>query len=146
MKTQSSVGSIARQSASKADIGAESVNLSSDKVTLGFSSSGLESNLKFVGIIAGSGAIGYAGSAAHNIPYIGPVISGAVGAISGASVGALAGAKLGGKEKLGAIAGLVTGAIAGATCGGTLAGNIGMAVAGATVPVGLVMAILSGAS
>lgn len=117
-----------------------------DTLSLGSSSSGLSTNLKWAGIAVAAGAIGYAGSVAHNIPYVGPVVSGVVGAVSGASVGALAGAAAGKHAKLGALAGLVTGAIAGATCGGTLAGNIGMAIAGATVPVGGLVAIFSSAS
>lgn len=111
-----------------------------DQVTF----SGSKNDLAWVGISAAFGGLGYLGSLAHGIPYVGPAISGIAGAVVGASAGAAAAAALPGEHvKVGALAGLVGGAILGANTGGTTATNIGMAVAGATVPFGALIAVFS---
>ena len=103
-------------------------------------------NLKIGGVAAVCGGIGYGGSIAHSIPYVGPAISGIAGAVVGASAGAsLAAAMPGQRIKTGALLGLVGGAIVGASAGGTTAANVAMGVAGATMPFGLLMAVFSGA-
>lgn len=82
---------------------------------------------------------------AHNIPYVGSTISGLGGAVVGASAGALVASALPGERvKTGAVLGLVGGAIVGSTLGGTLAGNVALGLAGATLPVGLLLAVFSG--
>lgn len=104
-------------------------------------------NLKLGAVAAACGGLGYAGSVAHAIPYVGPAISGVAGAIVGASAGAsLASALPGERIKTGALLGAIGGAILGASGGGTLAGNVAMGVAGATAPYGLLLAVFSGAS
>lgn len=100
-------------------------------------------NVKIAGISVATGALGYAGSVAHNIPYVGPIISGVAGAISGAAVGAIGGTVANKSPIAGAAVGAIAGSIIGATYGGTAAANIGMAVAGATVPAGLLVGIFS---
>ena len=118
-----------------------------DKVSVGGSHSELTNNLKWAGVAGVCGALGYAGSVAHGIPYVGPTLSGIAGAVFGASAGAAAAAALPGEHiKTGAVIGLVGGAIVGANFGGTTAANVAMSVAGATVPVGLLTAIFSAAS
>lgn len=102
-------------------------------------------NLKIGAAAAVCGGVGYAGSIAHNLPYVGPAVSGVAGAVVGASAGAALAAVLPGeKVKAGAFLGLVGGAILGASAGGTLPANILMGVAGATMPVGLLIAVFSG--
>lgn len=104
-------------------------------------------NLKIGAVSAVCGGIGYGGSVAHSIPYVGPALSGIAGAVVGASAGAsLAAALPGQRIKTGALLGLVGGAIVGASAGGTTAANVAMGVAGATMPFGLLMAVFSGAS
>lgn len=104
-------------------------------------------NLKIGAVAAGCGGLGFLGGAAHNIPYVGPAISGVAGAIVGASAGAsIASALPGQRIRTGALLGAVGGAILGASGGGTLAGNVAMGVAGATAPYGLLLAVFSGAS
>ncbi|MBX3170020.1 MAG: hypothetical protein KF760_21625 [Candidatus Eremiobacteraeota bacterium] len=104
-------------------------------------------NLKLGAVAAACGGLGYAGSVAHAIPYVGPAISGVAGAIVGASAGAsLASVMPGQRIKTGALLGAISGAIVGASGGGTLAGNVAMGVAGATAPYGLLLAVFSGAS
>lgn len=78
-------------------------------------------------------------SVAHNIPYVGPFISG----VAGASVGAIGGTVASKSPIAGAAVGAIAGSIIGATYGGTVAANIGMAVAGATVPAGLLIGVFS---
>ena len=114
---------------------------------VGPSRSSIKSNLAFGAASVVCGALGYAGSIAHAIPYAGPAISGIAGAIVGASAGATAAMKLPGERiKTGAVLGLVGGAILGATSGGNVATSAIMATAGATMPVGLLVAVFSGAS
>lgn len=100
-------------------------------------------NVKIAGISVATGALGYVGSVAHNIPYVGPIISGVAGAISGASVGALGGAIANKSPIASAAMGAIAGSIIGATYGGTTAANIGMALAGAAVPAGLLVGAFS---
>lgn len=96
-------------------------------------------------VFGACGALGYAGSVAHSIPFVGPAVSGVAGAIVGASAGAsLATATKGQNVKLGALVGAVGGAIVGASYGGTTFGNVAMGVAGATMPYGLLVGIFSG--
>jgi hypothetical protein len=104
-------------------------------------------NLKFGAVAAACGGLGYAGSIAHSIPYVGPAISGVAGAIVGASAGASVASALPGERiRTGALLGALGGAILGASGGGTLAANVAMGVAGATAPYGLLLAVFSGAS
>jgi hypothetical protein len=102
-------------------------------------------NLKIGAAAAVCGGIGYGGSVAHSIPYVGPALSGIAGAVVGASAGASLAAALPGEHiKTGAVLGLVGGAIVGASAGGTMAANVAMGVAGVTMPFGLLMAVFSG--
>ena len=115
--------------------------------TVSHSHSELKNNLKLGAVSAVCGALGYAGSVAHAIPFAGPAISGIAGAIVGASAGAAIATKMPGEPiKAGAVLGLVGGAILGASGGGNPATSAAMAVAGATVPFGLLVAVMSGAS
>lgn len=112
-----------------------------------FGSKEIVNNIKILAVATACGGVGYAGGAAHAIPYVGPAISGIAGAIVGASAGAtLASVMPGQRIKSGAFLGAIGGAILGASGGGTLAGNVAMGVAGATAPYGLLVAIFSGAS
>ncbi len=102
--------------------------------------------VKLAGVAAACGGIGYVGGMAHNIPFIGPVISGGIGAIAGASAGATAATLLPGEKiKLGAVLGGLGGAILGASAGGSVATNVLMAAGAATAPYGLLLAVFSGA-
>lgn len=112
-----------------------------------FGSQEIMNNLKIGAVAAACGGVGYAGSIAHSIPFVGPAISGIAGAIVGASAGASLATVLPGQHiKTGAVLGAVGGAILGASAGGTVAANVAMGVAGATAPYGLLVAIFSGAS
>lgn len=102
---------------------------------------------KLGGIMAVCGGVGYLGSAAHSIPYVGPVISGGVGALAGASAGATVAMALPGERiKTGAVLGAIGGAILGSSSGGHVATNVLMAAGAATAPYGLLLAVFSGAS
>ena len=112
-----------------------------------FGSQAIINNLKIGAVAAACGGVGYAGSVAHSIPFVGPAISGVAGAIVGASAGASLATVLPGQHiKTGAVLGAVGGAILGASAGGTVAANVAMGVAGATAPYGLLVAVFSGAS
>lgn len=98
------------------------------------------------GVSAACGGIGYVGGMAHNIPFVGPVISGGIGAVAGASAGATVATMLPGQKiKLGAVLGGLGGAILGASAGGNVATNVLMAAGAATAPYGLLLAVFSGA-
>lgn len=89
--------------------------------------------------LAGAGLGVYAGLATG-------VLAGVAGAVAGASGGALAAAKLPGEHiKAGAILGMLTGAIVGASVSSPFAA-VALGISGATAPVGLMLAIFSGAS
>lgn len=88
--------------------------------------------------LAGAALGAYAGLATG-------VLAGLAGVVAGASGGAVAGAYLpGGKVRLGALAGAIGGGILAASAGGPIAAVL-LGAAGATAPVGLLMAALSGA-
>lgn len=94
-------------------------------------------------VLGGAGLVGaalgaYAGMATGILP-------GLAGTVAGASGGALLAAKLPGEHiKAGALIGALTGCLVGATVAHPAAA-VALGIAGATVPVGLIVAVMAGA-
>ena len=98
----------------------------------------------FGAAVLSGAALGYAGHAAYSLPTFGPAVSGVIGAAVGASAGTaltLASGIHPQPLKAGALIGMTAGALVGIAAGGTTPAGICMALAGATVPVGLLAAL-----